>query len=78
MLFNTCSVRELAEEKTYSAVGRSAAPFKRAESRRKIIGVIGCMAQKDQELVRQRVRRTSISWWVLVNWRGFQNSSRRP
>ena len=52
LLFNTCSVRELAEEKTYSAVGR-VAPFKR-ENPDKVIGVIGCMAQKDQELVRQR------------------------
>ncbi len=52
LLFNTCSVRELAEEKTYSAVGR-VAPYKR-ENPNKVIGVIGCMAQKDQELVRQR------------------------
>ncbi len=54
LLFNTCSVREHAEEKTYSALGRSAAPYKRADPT-VIVGVIGCMAQKDQELIRKRV-----------------------
>lgn len=52
ILFNTCSVRELAEEKTYSAIGR-ATPRKRAHPET-VLGVIGCMAQKDQEHVRQR------------------------
>ena len=52
ILFNTCSVRELAEEKTYSAIGR-AAPRKRSHPET-VVGVIGCMAQKDQELVRKR------------------------
>jgi tRNA-2-methylthio-N6-dimethylallyladenosine synthase len=51
-LFNTCSVREHAEEKTYSAVGR-VVQFKRKDPS-KVIGVIGCMAQKDQEQVRHR------------------------
>ena len=53
LLFNTCSVREHAEEKTYSALGRSAAPFKKADPG-VVVGVIGCMAQKDQELIRKR------------------------
>jgi tRNA-2-methylthio-N6-dimethylallyladenosine synthase len=53
ILFNTCSVREHAEEKTYSALGRSAAPYKRADPTT-VVGVIGCMAQKDQERVRKR------------------------
>jgi tRNA-2-methylthio-N6-dimethylallyladenosine synthase len=52
ILFNTCSVREHAEEKTYSALGR-AAPRKR-ENPDVVVGVIGCMAQKDQEHVRKR------------------------
>ena len=52
ILFNTCSVRELAEEKTYSALGR-VAPLKKADPS-KVIGVIGCMAQKDQAHVRAR------------------------
>ncbi|MEX2173073.1 MAG: tRNA (N6-isopentenyl adenosine(37)-C2)-methylthiotransferase MiaB [Pirellulaceae bacterium] len=52
ILFNTCSVREQAENKTYSALGRLRS-FKK-EHPEKIIGVIGCMAQKDQKLVFER------------------------
>jgi tRNA-2-methylthio-N6-dimethylallyladenosine synthase len=52
VLFNTCSVRELAEQKTYSSVGR----FKRAkrDNPAKVFGVIGCMAQQEQEKVFRR------------------------
>ena len=52
ILFNTCSVREHAEEKVYSALGR-VAPKKRRDPDT-VIGVIGCMAQKDQEKIRHR------------------------
>ena len=52
ILFNTCSVREQAENKTYSALGRLRS-FKKQHPE-KIIGVIGCMAQKDQQLVMKR------------------------
>ncbi|HEX5106538.1 MAG TPA: tRNA (N6-isopentenyl adenosine(37)-C2)-methylthiotransferase MiaB, partial [Pirellulaceae bacterium] len=52
ILFNTCSVREQAENKTYSALGRLRT-FKK-EHPEKIIGVMGCMAQKDQQLVLKR------------------------
>ena len=52
ILFNTCSVREQAENKTYSALGRLR-NFKKANPE-KIIGVLGCMAQKDQKLVFDR------------------------
>ncbi|HEY2413258.1 MAG TPA: tRNA (N6-isopentenyl adenosine(37)-C2)-methylthiotransferase MiaB [Pirellulaceae bacterium] len=52
ILFNTCSVREQAENKTYSALGRLRT-FKRQHPE-KIIGVMGCMAQKDQQLVFNR------------------------
>jgi tRNA-2-methylthio-N6-dimethylallyladenosine synthase len=49
ILFNTCSVRQHAEDKVYSALGR----LKHAKKHnpQKIIGVLGCMAQKDQQLV---------------------------
>ncbi len=49
VLFNTCSVREHAEHKTYSSVGR----FKYGKRKRPnlVIGVIGCMAQQDQQTV---------------------------
>ena len=52
ILFNTCSVREQAENKTYSALGRLRAEKKNHPE--KIIGVMGCMAQKDQQLIFQR------------------------
>src|SRR5687768_13634288 len=52
VLFNTCSVREHAEEKIYSALGR----LKNAKQKdpHKIIGVIGCMAQNHQRTVFER------------------------
>ncbi|HIF32795.1 MAG TPA: tRNA (N6-isopentenyl adenosine(37)-C2)-methylthiotransferase MiaB [Planctomycetaceae bacterium] len=52
LLFNTCSVRQLAEEKTYSSLGR----IKRTKQQHpeKVVGVMGCMAQKDQQLVFER------------------------
>ena len=49
ILFNTCSVREQAENKTYSALGRLKDEKKKHPD--KIIGVMGCMAQKDQKLI---------------------------
>lgn len=52
ILFNTCSVREQAENKTYSALGRLRAEKKNHPD--KIIGVMGCMAQKDQQLIFKR------------------------
>lgn len=52
VLFNTCSVRQHAEDKVYSALGR----LKDVKRRRPnaVIGVIGCMAQKDQERIFER------------------------
>lgn len=52
ILFNTCSVREHAEEKTYSALGRLRQLKKRSPD--KVIGVMGCMAQKDQKIIFER------------------------
>ena len=52
LLFNTCSVREHAEDKTYSALGRVRQVKRRNPDA--VIGVLGCMAQKDQELIRKR------------------------
>jgi tRNA-2-methylthio-N6-dimethylallyladenosine synthase len=52
ILFNTCSVRQHAEDKIYSALGR----LKNAKREHpgKVIGVLGCMAQKDQGLIFKR------------------------
>ena len=52
ILFNTCSVRAHAEEKIYSALGRLARHKRKHPDA--VIGVLGCMAQKDQEEVRRR------------------------
>jgi tRNA-2-methylthio-N6-dimethylallyladenosine synthase len=58
ILFNTCSVRQHAEDKIYSALGR----LRRHKRRHphKVIGVVGCMAQKDQGLIRQRAPHVDI------------------
>jgi len=52
ILFNTCSVRAHAEEKIYSALGRLRRH--KRENPEVVLGVLGCMAQKDQEEVRRR------------------------
>ncbi|MFM7035122.1 MAG: tRNA (N6-isopentenyl adenosine(37)-C2)-methylthiotransferase MiaB [Planctomycetia bacterium] len=52
VFYNTCSVRQHAEDKIYSALGRI-----RLEKEKRpglVVGVLGCMAQKDQALVRAR------------------------
>ncbi|MFN4907155.1 MAG: tRNA (N6-isopentenyl adenosine(37)-C2)-methylthiotransferase MiaB [Planctomycetota bacterium] len=53
ILFNTCSVREHAEEKAYNNVLR----LKQLKLAKPdlVIGVMGCMAQKDQQKVFDRV-----------------------
>jgi tRNA-2-methylthio-N6-dimethylallyladenosine synthase len=58
ILFNTCSVRQHAEDKIYSALGRLQG-HKKAHPE-KIVGVLGCMAQKDQELIRRRAPHVDI------------------
>jgi len=52
LLFNTCSVREHAEHKIYSQLGRL--KYSRRGRPHLVIGVMGCMAQKDQELIFRR------------------------
>ncbi|MDG2105837.1 MAG: tRNA (N6-isopentenyl adenosine(37)-C2)-methylthiotransferase MiaB [Pirellulaceae bacterium] len=52
ILFNTCSIREQAENKTYSALGRMRQL--KQDHPQKVIGVMGCMAQKDQGLIFKR------------------------
>ncbi len=58
ILFNTCSVREHAEHKIYSQLGRIKY-FKRKRPQL-VIGVMGCMAQKDQELIFRRAPHVDI------------------
>ena len=59
VFYNTCSVRQHAEDKIYSALGRI-----RLEKQNRpalVVGVLGCMAQKDPELIRRRA-----PWVALV------------
>ncbi len=58
ILYNTCSVRQHAEDKIYSALGR----IKRIKEKRPevAIGVLGCMAQKDQDQILRRAPHVDI------------------
>src|SRR5436189_4068735 len=58
ILFNTCSVRQHAEDKIYSALGRLRVHKRRHPDT--IVGVLGCMAQKDKELIRRRAPHVDI------------------
>ncbi len=58
ILFNTCSVREHAEHKIYSSLGRL--KYAKRRDPQKVIGVLGCMAQKDQDLIFQRAPHVDI------------------
>ena len=58
VLFNTCSVREHAEHKIYSQLGRL--KYSKRNRPDQVIGVFGCMAQKDQELIFQRAPHVDI------------------
>jgi tRNA-2-methylthio-N6-dimethylallyladenosine synthase len=58
ILFNTCSVRQHAEDKVYSALGRLRDHLRRHPD--KVLGVLGCMAQKDQELILRRAPHVDI------------------
>ncbi len=52
VLFNTCSVRQHAEDKIYSALGRLRRH--KEEHPETVVGVLGCMAQKDQAIIFER------------------------
>src|SRR5438034_3325557 len=58
IFFNTCSVRQHAEDKIYSALGRLRGHMHRHPE--KVLGVLGCMAQKDQELILRRAPHVNI------------------
>ncbi len=58
VLFNTCSVREHAEERVYSWLGE----LRRAKERRPglVIGVMGCLAQRAEEEVFRRAAHVDV------------------
>lgn len=45
VLYNTCSVREHAEQKAYSRIGQVG--VRKREGERVVLGVLGCMAERD-------------------------------
>jgi tRNA-2-methylthio-N6-dimethylallyladenosine synthase len=53
IIYNTCSVRDKAEQKVYSALGR----LRELKQRKKdlVIGVAGCVAQQEKEALLRRV-----------------------
>jgi tRNA-2-methylthio-N6-dimethylallyladenosine synthase len=58
ILYNTCSVRQHAEDKIYSALGRIQRLKRRKPELR--IGVLGCMAQKDQDQILKRAPHVDV------------------
>ncbi|MFH0827160.1 MAG: tRNA (N6-isopentenyl adenosine(37)-C2)-methylthiotransferase MiaB [Candidatus Omnitrophota bacterium] len=59
LIFNTCSVRQHAEDKVWSEIGRMkkkgpSLALRTNHPRKKIIGVIGCMAQNYKEKIFER------------------------
>ena len=58
IFFNTCSVRQHAEDKIYSALGRLR--YNKNLHPDVVIGVLGCMAQKDQDLIKKRAPHVDI------------------
>ncbi|MBV8610129.1 MAG: tRNA (N6-isopentenyl adenosine(37)-C2)-methylthiotransferase MiaB [Singulisphaera sp.] len=58
ILYNTCSVRQHAEDKIYSALGR----IRRLKRHKPdlAIGVLGCMAQKDQDQILRRAPHVDV------------------
>lgn len=70
VLFNTCSVRDHAEERVYSWLGE----LKRTKRARPdmVIGVLGCMAQRAQEEIFDRAGHVDL----VVGTRRFQHLPR--
>ncbi len=52
ILYNTCSVRQHAEDKVYSRLGADGQ--RKAAGKRLIVGVLGCMAQAQGQTLRQK------------------------
>ncbi|HSW46932.1 MAG TPA: tRNA (N6-isopentenyl adenosine(37)-C2)-methylthiotransferase MiaB [Phycisphaerae bacterium] len=58
VLLNTCSVREHAEEKVYSRLGEVGQARRRRPGM--LVGVIGCMAERDPDGIRRRAPHVKI------------------
>jgi tRNA-2-methylthio-N6-dimethylallyladenosine synthase len=62
VLFNTCSVRQHAEDKVWSEIGRISKRYtlNAIRSTRPIIGIVGCMAQNYKEKIFERAPHVSF------------------
>ncbi len=62
VLYNTCSVRDHAEQKVYSRLGRDAQRKldRTAAGKVYVIAVFGCMAQRDAKEIRRRSKAVDI------------------
>jgi len=56
VLYNTCSIREKAEQKVYSRLGQ----FKRGRGNGKVFGVLGCVAQQEGERIFERAPQVGL------------------
>jgi len=56
VLYNTCSIRDKAEQKVFSRLQN----FKREAGRGKIFGVLGCVAQQEGEKIFERAPHVSL------------------
>jgi tRNA-2-methylthio-N6-dimethylallyladenosine synthase len=59
VLLNTCSVRELSEQKVWSQLGRLGL-VKKAEQKELIIGVLGCMAEREGSSILKRMPHVDV------------------
>ena len=56
VLYNTCSIREKAEQKVFSRLQQ----FKREAGKGKVFGVLGCVAQQEGERIFERAPHVSL------------------
>src|SRR5437016_13356904 len=56
ILYNTCSIREKAAQKVFSRLGE----YREKQSEGKVIGVLGCGAQRQGEEIRRRAPWVSL------------------
>ena len=58
VLFNTCCIRENADQRLYGNLGRLKPLKKERPDMRIVVG--GCLAQKDKELIQQRAPHVDV------------------
>jgi tRNA-2-methylthio-N6-dimethylallyladenosine synthase len=56
VLYNTCSIRDKAEQKVYSRLGQ----FRRGNGQGRLFGVLGCVAEQEGERIFERAPQVSL------------------